>query len=238
MRLRATGAWGRFVKAIWITALAATIGAPVAIRAGHDRDNRNDWEHRDGDRDDESPIRHVVVIFQENVSFDHYFANYPTAANSDGSHFVAKPGTPLVNGLFARGLLDHNPNSTQPFRLGAAQAVTCDQGHGYQQEQQSYNAGAMNRFPETVGVGGPPCTDFGKGKGLVMGYYDGNTVTAFWNYAQHFAMNDNSYSTTFGPSTPGALMSGLSLLLPSIVTGPRLLKLAMVLLVALKAPTV
>src|SRR5258706_3180846 len=40
---------------------------------------------------------------------------------------------------------------------------------------------------------------------LVLGYYDGNTVTAFWNYAQHFAMNDNSFSTTFGPSTPGAL---------------------------------
>ncbi len=37
-----------------------------------------------------------------------------------------------------------------------------------------------------------------------MGYYDGNTVTALWNYAQHFAMNDNSYDTTFGPSTPGA----------------------------------
>ena len=38
-----------------------------------------------------------------------------------------------------------------------------------------------------------------------MGYYDGNTVTALWNYAQHFAMSDNSFGTTFGPSTPGAL---------------------------------
>jgi phospholipase C len=38
-----------------------------------------------------------------------------------------------------------------------------------------------------------------------MGYYDGNTVTALWNYAQHFAMSDNSYDTEFGPSTPGAL---------------------------------
>ena len=34
---------------------------------------------------------------------------------------------------------------------------------------------------------------------------DGNTVTGMWNYAQNFAMNDNSYSTIFGPSTPGAL---------------------------------
>jgi phospholipase C len=38
-----------------------------------------------------------------------------------------------------------------------------------------------------------------------MGYYDGNTTTAYWNYAQHFAMSDNSFDTTFGPSTPGAL---------------------------------
>ncbi|HET9849205.1 MAG TPA: alkaline phosphatase family protein, partial [Candidatus Dormibacteraeota bacterium] len=39
----------------------------------------------------------------------------------------------------------------------------------------------------------------------VLDYYDGNTVTALWNYAQHFSMNDNSFSTQFGPSTPGAL---------------------------------
>jgi phospholipase C len=43
-----------------------------------------------------------------------------------------------------------------------------------------------------------------------MGYYDGNTVTALWNYAQTFAMNDNSFGTTFGPSSVGAvnLISG------------------------------
>ena len=38
-----------------------------------------------------------------------------------------------------------------------------------------------------------------------MAYFDGNTVTALWNYAQNFAMSDNSFDTTFGPSTPGAL---------------------------------
>ena len=38
-----------------------------------------------------------------------------------------------------------------------------------------------------------------------MDYYDGNTVTALWNYAQRFAMSDNTFGTTFGPSTPGAL---------------------------------
>ena len=40
---------------------------------------------------------------------------------------------------------------------------------------------------------------------VVMDYFDGNTVTAYWNYAQHFAMNDNSFGSTPGPSTPGAI---------------------------------
>jgi phospholipase C len=38
-----------------------------------------------------------------------------------------------------------------------------------------------------------------------MGYFDGNTVTAMWNYANHFALNDNTYTSQFGPSTPGAI---------------------------------
>ena len=182
--------------------LAAAMVVPTIVRAHGEEDER--------DSDDGSPIRHLVVIFQENVSFDHYFATYPHAANTDGSTFSAKAGTPIVNGLAPGGLLDHNPNSVQPFRLSALQAATCDQDHNYKDEQKSYGAGAMNLFPENVGVGAPPCLDYGHGKGLVMGYYDGNTVTAVWNYAQHFAMSDNSYSTTFGPSTPGAvnLISG------------------------------
>ena len=45
--------------------------------------------------------------------------------------------------------------------------MTCDQDHGYKDEQRAFNAGAMNEFPETVGVGAPPCLDYGKGKGLV-----------------------------------------------------------------------
>jgi phospholipase C len=204
MRRRKVQLAGHAVRLLFAAVLVVSVAGPVAIRATHDQGDRDDRGREDSDHDAESPIRHVVVIFQENVSFDHYFATYPQAANTDGSHFIAKAGTPVVNGLFAGGLLDHNPNSTRPFRLSSAQAATCDQGHGYKQEQQSYNAGGMNKFPETVGVGGPPCLDYGKGKGLVMGYYDGNTVTAFWNYAQQFAMSDNSYSTTFGPSTPGA----------------------------------
>src|ERR1700737_1475848 len=57
-----------------------------------------------------TPIKHLVVIFQENVSFDHYFGTYPNAENpSEEVQFHAKANTPTVNGL-TQGLLDHNLN--------------------------------------------------------------------------------------------------------------------------------
>jgi phospholipase C len=65
-----------------------------------------------------TPIKHVVIIFQENVSFDHYFATYPFATNPIGEpRFMADPRTPSVNGLLTRGLLATNLNSVNPFQL-------------------------------------------------------------------------------------------------------------------------
>jgi phospholipase C len=161
-----------------------------------------------------SPIRHVVVIFDENISFDHYFGTYPFAANTDGTAFHAKRGTPRVNGLYSKitskgptgPLLTNNPNSFNPSRLTHSQALTCDQNHGYTAEQKAVDNGKMDQFvqnTETDTCTGQPIL-FGQ-PGLVMDYYDGNTVSALWNYAQNYAMSDNDWDTTFGPSTPGAL---------------------------------
>src|SRR3979490_3356645 len=80
-----------------------------------------------------TPIQHLVVIFQENVSFDHYFGTYPNAANTDGTPFHASAGTPTVNGL-PPALLSANPNTANPQRIPSAIPLTCDQGHGYTQE--------------------------------------------------------------------------------------------------------
>ncbi len=165
-----------------------------------------------------TPIKHVVVIFQENVSFDHYFGTYPNAANlSNEPVFTPKPFTPSVNGL-STSLLTNNPNASNtangsnainPFRLSHSQASTCDQDHTPGDEQKSFDGGLMDLFPSTVGIASSSFCNasfsWGKDKGLVMGYYDGNTVTALWNYAQNFAMSDNYFNTVFGPSTPGAL---------------------------------
>ena len=175
-----------------------------------------------------TPIKHIVVIFQENVSFDHYFGTYPQAANSDGQPFKAAKNTPAIDGLepataeslppalrHKEDLRFSNPNSASPQRLdssptglqgSAGGQLTCDQDHNYSDEQQAFDEGKMDRFVQSVGQGngsspfGAPCNP-----AQVMDYYDGNTVTGLWNYAQHYSMSDNSYGTTFGPSAPGAI---------------------------------
>jgi len=149
--------------------------------------------------DPATPVRHLVVIFQENVSFDHYFGTYPVATNPPGEPaFMPRAGTPAVNGLGQAAPV--NRNAAKPFRLDRSQAATCDQDHDYTAEQQAYHAGLLDKFVEFAGT-----SDGGCDPKVVMGYFDGNTVTALWGYAQHFAMSDNFYNTTFGPSTPGAL---------------------------------
>jgi phospholipase C len=163
-----------------------------------------------------TPIKHLVVIFQENVSFDHYFGTYPNATNPPTEpRFKPKANTPTVNG-YTEGLLFSNPNflnktgnasgAVNPFRLDRSEAATADQDHDYTPEQQAFRGGLMDSFPQYTGTPGPPpSSTTGLTTGLVMGYYDGNTVTALWNYAQRYAMSDNSFDTNFGPSTPGAI---------------------------------
>ncbi len=161
-----------------------------------------------------TPIKHLVVIFDENVSFDHYFGAYPRAVNAPGEPvFTAAPGTPAVNG-FTPALLERNPNVTNarngnvasnPFRLARTQAATSSQSHDYTLEQMAYHGGAADLFPLYTGHGMMGGTGAFYTPAQVMGYYDGNTVTALWTYAQHFAMSDNAYSDQYGPSTPGAI---------------------------------
>lgn len=170
----------------------------------------------DGNGGTATPIKHLVVIFQENRSFDHYFGTYPNALNPSGEpQFHALPDTPTVNGL-SPALLTHNSNlnpangsgASNPFRFDRSQANTQDMDHDYMAEQLAFDGGILDLFPEYTGSAGPPPSappSVVLTNGQVMGYFDGNTVTAYWNYAQRFAMSDNSYSTNFGPSTVGAI---------------------------------
>jgi phospholipase C len=162
-----------------------------------------------------TPIKHIVIIYDENVSFDHYFATYPHASNPPGEpKFKAFFPNNDLNNLVTANLLTHNPNDTNPangagaanpFRLDRTQAATADQNHAYMAEQEAFDALKMDLFPKYTGAGSPGGVGAFGTTGQVMGYYDGNTVTALWNYAQAFALDDNTYTDTYGPSTPGAL---------------------------------
>jgi phospholipase C len=165
-----------------------------------------------------TPIKHLVVIFDENRSFDHYFGTYPIALNLPGEvPFHPKPHTPKIeNYLRHPPLLLNNPNYyldsvthekvyVNPFRLGRDHVVQCSQNHGYMNEQQAVNGGLMDQFiPFNKAVapqaGFPQCDPT-----IVMSYYDGNTVTALWTYAQLFAMSDNHFASNWGSSTVGAI---------------------------------
>jgi phospholipase C len=179
-------------------------------------------------------VKHLIVIFNENISYDHYFGTYPNAQNNPGEpSFTAAPSTPVPNNLVnpldvAHGftplagvnLLTNNPttqnsangtNAINPFRLGPAFAETSSMNHNATPEQQAADHGLMDLFPKFTGrAGPPPHADAGappqsQTVGLVMAYYDGNTLQTYWNWAQQYAMNDNMWTTNFGPSTPGAL---------------------------------
>ena len=179
-------------KGLAILAASAMTLLPVYPASAQDKDGSST----------KTPIKHVVVIFQENVSFDHYFGTYPHAKeNNDGSKYFkgARDDTPRVNNLESAGLLANNPNAANPFRIDRKNANTCDEDHSYSDEQFAFDGGLMDRFAKVS------CKDPNIGPFSTMGYYDGNTATALWNYAQHFAMSDNSFGTTFGPSTPGLL---------------------------------
>ena len=101
-----------------------------------------------------TPIKHLVVIFQENISFDHYFGTYPDATNAGGQPFRPKPRTPPRERAASPApgggnLLTNNPNGANPRRYDPTNVndlLTCDQDHDYTDEQLAFNGGKMNKF--------------------------------------------------------------------------------------------
>src|ERR1700760_3559885 len=152
-----------------------------------------------------TPIKHLIVVFNENRSFDHSFGTYPNALNPEGEPLFepAKNTQRDINNLLSSpALLSNNPNLnsangsavSNPFRLDRTQANTADQNHGYTAEQKAFDGGKNDLFPLNTGAASSGGAGAFGTKGQVMGYFDGNTVTALWNYAQNFAMSDNSWS--------------------------------------------
>lgn len=147
-------------------------------------------------------IGHIVVIFDENRSFDSMFGRFPGAnglANAgsnaiqigpDGSPYKALPQpidskTKAVDSRFPANL----PN--QPFEMSRYVAIgdkTGDLIHAFYQEQMQINGGAMNRYVAVSNAAG-----------LVMGNYD-TSKTHLWKLATQFTLGDAMFHSAFGGS--------------------------------------
>lgn len=151
-----------------------------------------------------TPIKHLVILVLQDQSFDRYFGVYPHAKNAAGENaFHALKNTPLVDGL-TKALLEHNPNLNNPYRM-APQEPTCDNGHGVYAEKRSYNHGKNNMFIWRDYDISSGINDDGCFPQSVMGYYDGNSVTALWNYAQHYAMADRLFASNYTTEAGGMI---------------------------------
>ncbi|MGN6794978.1 MAG: alkaline phosphatase family protein [Streptosporangiaceae bacterium] len=130
-------------------------------------------------------IRHVIVVMQENRSFDSYFGTYPGA---DG----IPPGVclhdPRRGGCRKPYADHHDQNFNQPHGAG-----------GYYAD---VNRGKMDGFvaeSETLCTPGKPCqTD-------VMGYHVGSDIPNYWAYAGHYVLNDHMFESSHSWSTPAHL---------------------------------
>lgn len=163
-----------------------------------------------------SPIKHTIILYQENISFDHYFGTYGHGSN----------GIPAGSSLtFSNGTSTWGPFS--PTQLsGQTQSRTCDVDHNYSHMIQMADHGAMDKFlqfgnDKTVtnpsSNAASTCPKFesqvapGTGEvALANAYYTGTAgdpkapLQNYWKLASQYTLADNFFQGVYGPSTPGA----------------------------------
>ncbi|HEY2354299.1 MAG TPA: alkaline phosphatase family protein [Gaiellaceae bacterium] len=154
-------------------------------------------------------IRHVVIIMQENRSFDSYFGTYPGADGIPG--LAGNPGPipcspdPKTN-TCVEPYHDHaDVNSGGPHATAHALAdIDGGRMDGFQQEARSAMSNACSDpdDPNCVGSSSPD----------VMGYHDASEIPNYWAYAEHYVLQDHMFESENSWSLPAhlALVSGWS----------------------------
>jgi len=163
------------------------------------------------DRGTHSPIKHTIILYQENISFDHYFGTYGHGVNG------IPAGVQLTHTSGGGGAF--GPYS--PSRLsGTTQSFTCDVDHGYTDMIQMADHGTMDKYLQLGNNKTVPnpsssttCPSFESnpgGQALALGYYDGTAgdptapLQNYWGLAGQYVLADNFFQGVYGPSTPGA----------------------------------
>lgn len=153
-------------------------------------------------------IEHLIIIFQENWSFDSFFGKFPGAngiaeAKPENLLQEDKQGKPFATLPACIDTRTHTPYPQIPQNLPNApfdlapyismREVTGDVMHRFYQEQYQINGGKMNRFAA-----------WGDSGGFAMSYYD-ITETALGRLAKQYVLCDNWFHSCFGGSMCGAL---------------------------------
>lgn len=147
-------------------------------------------------------IRHIVIIMQENRSFDSYFGTYPGADGIPG--LAGNPGTVPC-------LPDQSTGScVRPFHDREDQNLGGP--HSFDNAEADINGGTMDGFvrQQQAGLGGceqtfnPACGN-GGGMADVMGYHDGADIPNYWDYARNFVLQDHMFESNLSWSLPAHL---------------------------------
>ena len=127
-----------------------------------------------------APIEHVLVLMQEDRTFDHYFGTYPGANGPPvGLSVPRDPDAP-------------DAGSVEPFKLGVTRTISLP--HSEKAMRSAFNDGSVDGFVRAA-------EQFGAEDGaLTMGYYDFEEIPLYWNLANDYVLADNWFSSVMGPS--------------------------------------
>jgi phospholipase C len=161
-------------------------------------------EARAGTRDGIHKIRHVVIIMQENRSFDSYFGTYPGADGIPG--LAGHPGTvPCVPDPRRHGC-------DRPYHDVADRNAGGPHGHG--NAISDIGGGRMGGFVVQAELGrvdycqahvdDPRCSNMPTAPD-VMGYHDWREIPNYWEYASQFVLQDHMFESDTSWSLPSHL---------------------------------
>ena len=148
-------------------------------------------------------IQHVVMIMQENRSFDHYFGTFPGAEGipmQDGVPTVCAPD-PRTNQCVKPY---HDPDDLNYGGPHEASAAVADIDGGkmdgfIDQQITGGTGGACAIFPNNPNCGVTPATPD------VMGYHDAREIPNYWTYAEQFVLQDHMFEPNASWSLPAHL---------------------------------
>jgi phospholipase C len=161
-----------------------------------------------------SDIEHVVILIQENRSFDHYFGSYRGVRGFSDSSMAFNQPNPLnvANAPLAELL---------PFHLDTAvtnAACTHDITHDWISQHQSWNNGAMNGFVTSrLPINATDAV-------LTMSYYTRADLPYYYALADAFTICDNYFCSVIGPTDPNRLYTMAASIDPDGKNGGPLLQ--------------